>query len=66
MDGVLTWLFWSFAAVIGYSYIGGFIKYLHHLRRGSRILATQALLQSMLSMFVLVALWLIHWYYPLV
>lgn len=63
MDDVLTLLFWSGAAVIGYSYIGGFIKYIYHLRRGSKILAEQALIQSMLSMSGLVALWLIHRYY---
>jgi hypothetical protein len=63
MDPIFTLLFWSGAAVIVYSCVAASIRYLYHMRRGARIRAAQAMIQSMLSMFGLVALWFIHQYY---
>jgi len=63
MDHILTLLFWSGAAVVVYSCIAASVRYLYHLRRGAKIMAAQAMLQSMLSMFGLVALFFVHRYY---
>ena len=63
MAQMLTLLFWSGAAVIVYSWIAASIRYIYYLRRGYRIMAAQAKLKSMLSLFGLVALWLVHHYY---
>jgi hypothetical protein len=63
MDPIFSLLFWSGVAVIVYSCVTASISYLYHLRRGARIKAAQAMIQSMLSMFGLVALWFIHRYY---
>jgi hypothetical protein len=63
MAHVFTLLFWSGAAVIVYSWIAASIRYVYYLRRGYRIMAAQAMLKSMLSLFGLVALWFIHQYY---
>ena len=63
MAHVFTLLFWSGAAVIVYSWIAASIRYIYCVRRGYRIMAAQAMLKSMLSLFGLVALWFIHQYY---
>jgi hypothetical protein len=60
MDDLFPWLFWSGAVVIAYSAIVASVRYVHHWRRGARIMAAQALLQTALSTFGLVAFWLIH------
>jgi len=63
MADMFTLLFWSGTAVIVYSCIAASLRYVYYLRRGARIMAAQAMLKSMLSLFSLVALWFIHQYY---
>jgi hypothetical protein len=60
MDNLLTWLFWSGAAVIVYSAISASIRYVHHWRRGSRTMAAQAAVQALLCTFGLVTAWAIY------
>ena len=63
MVDVFTLLFWSGAAAIVYSCITASVSYVYHLRRGAKIMAAQAMLKSMLSLFGLVALWFIYRHY---
>ena len=60
MNNLFAWLFWSGAAVIVYSAVSASMRYVHFWRRGARTLAAQAGLQTILCLFGLVALWVIH------
>jgi len=60
LDDLFPWLFWPGAVVIAYSAIIASVRYVYHWRRGARTMAAQALLQTALSMFGLIAFWLIH------
>ena len=60
MDNLFTWLFWSGAAVAIYTTISASVRYVHHWRRGSRTLAAQAALQTVIYLSVLVTLWCVY------
>jgi hypothetical protein len=63
MDTLFPWLYWSGAAVIVYSTVSASVKYVHHWRRGSRAMAAQAGLQTVLSIFGLAIIWAIYQVY---
>jgi hypothetical protein len=63
MDKLFTWLFWGSAAVIVYSALVATINYVNYRRQGARTLAAQAIVQTVLCMFGLIALWTIHRFY---
>jgi hypothetical protein len=63
MDNLFTWLFWASAAVISYSALVASINYVKYWRQGARIMAAQAILQTVLCMSGLVVLWVIHRFY---
>ena len=65
MDTLFPWLYWSGVAVVVYSAIAASIRYVHYWRRGHKTMAAQAVLQTVLSMFGLLALLLIHRLYQL-
>jgi hypothetical protein len=62
-DDLLIWLFWFGAAAIGYGALSAFIRYIHHWRRGARIMAAQAAVQAMLCTFGIAIAWAIHQVY---
>ena len=64
-DDLVPWFFWFGAAAIAYSTISASIRYVHHWRRGARIMAAQAALQALLCTFGLVTLWCIYRAYML-
>jgi hypothetical protein len=56
-------LFWSGVAIFVYGAIAAPMAYVHHLRRGARIMAAEALIATILSGLCLVALWFIYEYF---
>jgi hypothetical protein len=63
MDTVITWMFWIGAGVIAYSAVAASIRYVHFWRRGARTMASEAGIQTVLSVFGLLGLWLIYRFY---
>ena len=63
MDDLFTWLFWISAAVIVYSALVASVNYVNYKRQGARTMAAQAIVQTVLCMFGLVVLWVIHRFY---
>jgi hypothetical protein len=57
---LVTWVFWSGAAAVGISTISASIRYVHHWRRGAKILAAEAALQAVVCTFGLVTFWAIY------
>ena len=60
---VLSWLLWLGMGVMAYGCIAGSVGFIHNLRRGDRTTASQALIQGTVSVFGLVALWLLRQHY---
>ena len=60
METLFTWLFWASTTVIVYSALVASINYVKYWRQGVRTMAAQAIVQTVLCMFGLVALWIIH------
>jgi len=60
VEDLVIWLFWLGAAAIGYSTLAASIRYVLHWRRGARIMAAQAALQTLLCTFGLATLWCIY------
>ena len=60
MENLFTWLFWASAAVIVYSALVASANYFKYWRQGARTMAAQAIVQTVLCMFGLVVLWVIH------
>jgi phosphotransferase system glucose/maltose/N-acetylglucosamine-specific IIC component len=56
-------LFWSGVIVFIYGLVAAPVAYVHHIRRGSRVMAAEALIAAILSTFCLVALWFIYDYF---
>jgi hypothetical protein len=56
-------LFWASVAIFVYGAIAAPVAYVQHRRRGSRVLAAEALIASVLSALCLVALWFIYDYF---
>ena len=56
-------LFWSGVAIFVYGAIAAPVAYVQHMRRGSRVLAAEALIAAVLSALCLVALWFIYEYF---
>ena len=63
MDNLFTWLFWASTTVIVYSALVASVNYVKYWRQGARTMAAQAVVQTVLCMFGLVALWVIHRFY---
>ena len=63
MDNLFTWLFWASTTVIVYGALVASINYVNYRRQGARTMAAQAVVQTVLCMFGLVALWVIHRFY---
>ena len=59
-DDLIKWLFWAFAAVVGYGVVAASVRYVHFSRMGHRIMAAQAILQTMLCVAGLLVLLIIH------
>jgi hypothetical protein len=59
-DHMAIWLFWFCAVAVGYGAISASIRYIHHWRRGSRIMAAQAALQAVLCTAGLGTVWAIY------
>ena len=62
-DDLLVWLYWFGAAAIGYGALSACIRYIHHWRRGARIMAAQAAVQAMLCTVGIAVVWAIHQVY---
>jgi glucose uptake protein GlcU len=65
IDNLLTWVFWSGAAVAMYITISSSVRYVHHWRRGSKIMAAEAALQTVIYLSCLVTLWCVYRAYTL-
>jgi hypothetical protein len=59
-DEIITWLFWSGAAVVACGTVSATVRYFHFWRLGHKVMAAQAVLQTVLCTAGLVALYLIH------
>lgn len=59
-DDLLIWLYWFGAAAIGYGAISASVRYVHHWRRGARIMAAQAAVQAILCTAGLGTIWAIY------
>ena len=56
-------LFWFGVAIFVYGAIAAPLAYVQHMRRGSKILAAEAMIAAILSALCLVALWFIYDYF---
>ena len=56
-------LFWFGVAVFLYGAIAAPVAYVQHMRRGSKVMAAEALIAAILSALCLVALWFIYDYF---
>jgi hypothetical protein len=63
MDDLFIWLYWISAAVIGYAAVVASVNYVNYRRQGARTMAAQAIVQTVLCMFGLIVLWVIHRFY---
>ena len=63
IDNVLTWVFWAGALAIVYSAVVAFARYVNYSRQGARTMASQAIVQTVLCIFGLAVLWVIHRFY---
>ena len=57
---LVTWVFWLGAVAVLLGMISATIRYVHHWRRGSKILAAEAALQGVVCTFGLVTFWAIY------
>jgi len=57
---LVTWIFWLGAVAVLLGTISAAVRYVHHWRRGSKILAAEAALQGVVCTFGLVTLWAIY------
>jgi len=57
---LVTWLFWLGVAAVGFSTISATVRYVHHWRRGAKVLAAEAALQALVCTFGLVTFWAIY------
>ena len=56
-------LFWTGVVIFSLGAIAAPVAYVHHWRRGARVLASQALIAAMLSTLCLAVLWLFYEYF---
>ncbi len=59
-DNLIDWLFWICAAVVAYGVVSSSIRYFNSWRIGHKIMAAQAVLQTVLCLAGLVMLLIIH------
>lgn len=57
MNEAMSWMFWFGVAALGYSDVSAFVRYVHHLRHGALIMASQAKLQVAISTAGMMLLW---------
>ena len=56
-------LFWTGVVIFFFGAIAAPMAYVYHLRRGARVIASQALIAAILSALCLAALWLFYEYF---
>ena len=56
-------LFWFGVVIFLYGVVAAPVAYVQHMRRGSRVMAAEALIAAILSLLCLVALWFIYNYF---
>jgi hypothetical protein len=62
-DNLFHWTFWVGALAIVFSAVVASVRYVNYSRQGARTMAAQAIVQAVLCIFGLVALWIIHRFY---
>ena len=63
LHGLFKVLFWFGVVIFLYGAIAAPVAYVQHIRRGSRVLAAEALIAAILSVLCLVALWFFYEYF---
>ncbi len=64
-ENLINWLFWVGAAVASFGIVSASVRYVNSRRIGHRIMAAQAVLQTLLCIASLLALMMIRQNYPL-